>query len=235
MSIWTFRRGFPAAALLVLLAGCAAGPDVMRRDSGTLRMPPETVAVAGRSVVIGGPEGYCIDRSASRLRGATAFVLLGSCASIARDPRAGAPRTPGVLMASVGSDTGSGPAIGAAIDQLERVLDAPAGRAALARDGRAGSVTVLDSRREDGALFVYLRDTGKDIAPGLAQAYWRGLFDVNGRLVTVSVVSFADNPLTADAGLATLRGFHARIRSETPPRTAEARPAKPGLPANPVN
>ncbi|MDJ0826294.1 MAG: hypothetical protein QNJ16_12390 [Rhodobacter sp.] len=226
MSTWISRRGLFAAASLVLLTGCLQAPEVGRRDGGPLRMPPETVAVAGRSVVIGGPEGYCVDRSGSRLRGDTAFVLLGSCASIAQDARAGAPLVPGVLMASVGADSGSGPAIGAAIDQLAQYLTTPAGRAALARDGRAESVQVLESLREDGALFIHLRDTSPDVVPGVAQDYWRGLFDVNRHLVTVSVVSFADEPMSADAGLATLRGFFARIRRETQQSVVQAKPAR---------
>ena len=68
---------------------------------GSLNAPPETVTVAGRSVVIGGAPGYCVDRAASRLVGDTPFVLLGSCASIADDARAAAPSQPGVLTAAV--------------------------------------------------------------------------------------------------------------------------------------
>lgn len=220
MSIWTCKRGLLAAVTLIALAGCAGGPEVMRRATSDLRMPPETVSVARRSVVVGGPAGYCVDRRGSRLSGGAAFVLLGSCASIAQDARAGAPRVPGVLMATVDDEASGAEAIGLAIDQLEAALGSPAGRAALARDGRAGSVTVLDSRREGDALFVYLRDTGEGVAPGLAQDYWRGVFGAGGHLVTASVVGFADSPMTTDTGLGTLRGFVERIRQETRQKAA---------------
>ncbi|MDJ0629761.1 MAG: hypothetical protein QNJ44_15995 [Rhodobacter sp.] len=235
MSIWTCNRSLLAAASAVFLSGCLQAPDVSRREGGTFRMPPETVTVAGRSVVIGGPEGYCVDRSASRLRSKTAFVLLGSCASIAGDARAGAPSAAGILTASVSRDTGSGPAIDAVIDQMAAYLTTPTGRAALARDGDAGSVEVLDSRREDGALFIHLRDTSAEVFPGLAQDYWRGLFDINGHLVTVSVVGFADQPMSTDTGLQVLRGFHARIRNETQRSVSDVRPPQRRLFGNLLN
>lgn len=228
MSTWIFDRRLISFLVLPLLAGCLAVPDVARRDAGVLRKPPETVAVANREVVIGGPPGYCVDRSASRIGGARPFVLLGSCASIAQDARAGSPRIPGILTASVASDTGGGPVTDAAMAQMERFLASPDGRAALARDGRADSVTVLSTRTEQGALFIHLRDTSENPVQGVADDYWRGLFDVNGRLVTVSVVSFADQPLTDDAGLSTLRAFLARILQETP-QNEVADATRPGL------
>ncbi len=222
MSIWISRRGAAALIAVLFLTACAETPAVNTRDFGFARKAPQTVAVANRSVVIGGPPGYCVDKAASRLRGDTAFVLLGSCASITQDPNAAAPGIPGILTASVAEETGGGPATDAALGQLQRFIETPAGRGTLARDGSAESVDILDARRESGAIFIYLRDTSAGAIPGMDDAYWRGLFNLNGRLVTVSVVSFADRPLTADAGLQTLRAFLSRIRAETPQQNADS-------------
>lgn len=198
-----------AVALLlfapVLTAGCGGLP---------IGAPPETVRVAGGAVVIGGPQGYCVDRGASRIGADSPFVLLGSCASIARDARAGAPAQPGVLTATV-SPPGDGPPFAASLPQLGGFLASPAGRAALARDGRAGSVAVLDTQGTNEAMLVRLTDRSPAAIPGTAETYWRGLFEVNGRLVTVSVMSFEDRPMGRDSALAALRGTIARIRRES--------------------
>lgn len=195
---------------MLALAGC----DGLSFPGGPLNMPPETVAVADRSVVIGGPQGYCVDRPGSRLNGASPFVLLGSCASIAGDARAPAPQQAGVLTATV-SPPSDEPGLAETLTQLEGFLSSNAGRAALARDGRPQSVEVLSTRREGEALFIHLRDTSADIVPGTEDVYWRGLFELRGRLVTVSVMSFADQPMGNDLALGTLRGMVARIRQET--------------------
>ncbi|MCP3972539.1 MAG: hypothetical protein GY717_19900 [Rhodobacteraceae bacterium] len=201
-------------AALLMLAGCLQSPI---GGGAAKRKLPETIRVAGGAIVVGGPAGYCVDRGGSRLGGDTAFVLLGSCASIMRDAGVIAPPNPGLLTASVASGTGTGTesATDAALKQLRDFLVSENGRAALARDGLAGSVEIIESRVESSAVLIHLRDHGANITPGLDKSYWRGLFDLNGRLVTISVLGFAGQPMSTDAGLATLRGFLARIRTET--------------------
>ena len=221
MSIWISRPGFLAAPLLLALTGCAAGPDVGKANFGISRNAPKSIAVADKSIVIAGPPGYCIDRAGSRLNGGSAFVLLASCASISRRADAGAPSSPGILTASVARATSQGPSLGASLGTLEAFVASPAGRAALARDGRAESVEILDIRREAGALMIRLRDTSQGAMSGMEDVYWRGLSDVNGRLVAVSMLSFSDRPLPKEAGLATLWAFLTRIRAETPAQIAE--------------
>ncbi|MCG6901443.1 MAG: hypothetical protein LJE68_02070 [Rhodobacter sp.] len=213
MSTWICKATVLGAVLAV--AGCVDAPALRGPTPAATRSAPETIAVAGGAVVVGGPPGYCIDRGASRLRGDTGFVLLGSCASIARDVAAGAPLVPGILTASVGAASVAGQPALTDLDQLEALITSPGGRATLARDGRAESVKVFGTLREDGALFVHLRDVSANPTPGLDQTYWRGLFDLQGRLVTLSVVSFSNAPLPPALALATLEDFTARIHRET--------------------
>ncbi len=225
MSIWTFRPRVLLLAAVTSLAGCLQTTSDKPRDIGLTRSAPQTVAVARNSVVIGGPAGYCVDRKSSRLAGDTAFVLLGGCASISRNANAGSPVFPAILTASVTKKSETEAAVETELDQMAQVLVSARGRATLARDGRADSVDILDTRREGGAVFILLRDNSPNPTPGLQTNYWRGLSDLNGRLISLSVVGFASQPLSRDAGLGILRGFLDRIRSETAILT-EPPPAK---------
>ena len=196
-----------------ILSACAGGPGAGMGTFGFARAPA-SVTVASKSIVIAGPRGYCIDRSEMRDSASGAFVLLGSCASIANNARAAAPRIPGVLTASVSDEVGAD--ISASFDVLEAFFSSKAGRAALARDGKAASVTILTTLHKDGAFYLHVRDESENRAASLAAEYWRGLFDVRGRIVTVTVTGFADRPMPDAIGLATLDAFAARIRRENP-------------------
>ena len=68
---------------------------------------------------------------------------------------------------------------------------------------------------------IHLTDKSGFQIPGIEATYWRGLFELNGRLISASVLGFKDHPLPAQEGLATLQAFLARIRKETPPMSSE--------------
>lgn len=203
---------------LALLAAtaCVQDPDVSKANGtfGFLRGAPEKVVVAGKSVVIAGPPGYCVNSSATRNSESGAFVLLGSCASIANSARATAPQSPGLLTASISG--ASGATIGDSLDRLEAFFRSDSGRAALARDGTTDSVRILRAHQQDDAFYIHARDTSAGGVNGISQDYWRGLFDINGRIVTVSVVGFKARPMSDENGLSTLDAFAARIRAENP-------------------
>ncbi|MAQ81827.1 hypothetical protein [Psychromarinibacter halotolerans] len=204
-----------AGLALVSLTACGGGAGLANLTdglgAGLSRTPPKSVDVARGAVTVSGPQGYCVDRAGSRLRAETPFVLLGACASIARDRSAGRPLQQGLLTVAVSPPDG-GPGFAATLPQLETFLSSPAGRAALARDGLDTSVEVLETRREGEALLIRLRDTSATALPGTEATYWRGLFEVNGHLVTASVMSFANQPMAPDLAVATLRGVIAETR-----------------------
>lgn len=203
MSTWISRACAPL--LFAGLAGCGA-VDLVTRSA------PERVAVAGDSIWVAGPPGYCIDRSASNDGAGGAFVLLGSCASLSRDASRPHPQEPGVLTVTVSEGGIAAGGLGDLLGDLEAYFQTPEGRASLSRDGRAGSVELLTTRIADGALYLHARDAGGR-ARGMADDYWRALFDINGRLVTLSVNAFSATPLSVSAGFATLEAFAARIRA----------------------
>ncbi len=206
MSTWISRILFAAAGLA--LAACSGGIDVGRRSA------PEVVSVAGRSVAVAGPPGFCIDPSARR-DGEESFVLLGSCASIARDPDGATPEIPGLMTVVVSSEGEAITDIAGRADILSTFFRSAAGRAALSRSGRAETVEVFDIRRDGRALFIRARDTSATPLSGMSQEYWRALLDVNGRLVTVSLIGFEDRPISPEDGLRLVRTAAERIAAES--------------------
>lgn len=202
----TLRRhpapAFAALAATVLLSGCVG--------AGLTGGAPATVSVARGAVTVTGPAGYCVDRRLTRDGPDEAFVVLGSCAALSRGGRAPA-GTPAVLTATVS------PPSGAELpppSDLEAFLLSDEGRAALSRVGDAGTVEIVETERDDDVLYLYLRDSAAGSEqPGAAPAYWRALFGVEGRLVSATVLAFADRPLSVDQGFAKLAEFVARLRA----------------------
>ncbi len=192
-----------------MLAGCAGLPSL------TGGRAPEKLVVAQGDIVVAGPPGYCIDKAATRDNQDGAFVLLGSCASIANSVQATAPQVPAVLTASVSSQGEAD--IDTAMDRLAAFFDSEQGRAALARDGNAASVQVLSTARIDGAFIVRASDSSPAGVEGLAQDYWRALFDIHGRIVTLTVIAFEAKPMNEAAARAVLEAFVRRMMTENPP------------------
>ncbi len=207
----------------VFLAACEDLPTIETSgQSITTRKVSDSVVLAGGDVVVKGPRGYCIDRQSSRLASDPAFVLLGNCASLSGDPESGIPGILGILTASVTKRGAASEFDGAALDQMRGFFERANGRALLARDGNPASVDVHDSVARNGVLFLRLNDQSDNVAPGLSSQYWRGLFVLNGRLVTISFFDFADNAHSTGASFDTLAAFLDSIRNATPKRAAAA-------------
>lgn len=201
MSTWISR--LLATVLTLGLAGCVGGPA------------PERMAVADGRVVIAGPAGYCIDPSGSRDTASGSFVLLGSCASISGMAGAPHPQGQAILTAAVSAGA-SGAGIAGAETRLAHYFESAAGRAALSRSGRAGTVRILGHHGGHGAFFLHLRD--RSAFPGRPDApeSWRVLFDLNGHIVTLSVMGLPDKPIVAARAEALLRAFMAEVRAASP-------------------
>jgi hypothetical protein len=177
--------------------------------------------VADQSVIVAGPPGYCVDRGLSRMGDGAAFVLLGSCASISGSAAAPMPSAPAILTVSVSE------AVGEAVDIeiLRAFLATRDGKAALSRSGDPASVGILETRSSGGVLYIHARDTSAGVMPGMADTYWRALFELNGRLVTAAVVGMDRRPIAPEEGLATLKSLTERLRRENATPAAVARAA----------
>jgi hypothetical protein len=167
------------------------------------------VAVLGGAVTVAAPSGYCVDVEQARQAQDTAVVLIGRCLSSGLV-------APAVITVSVGP-AGSGGVMVAGGAALTGFFSSADGLALLSRSGKAGDVTLLDSRAAPGALLMHLEDT-------YLGRYWRAITAVNGRLVTISATGTGGVALD-DA--ASLRAVEAALRA-----LQAANPAAP--PARPV-
>lgn len=183
--VWAF-------ALLVLLPGCA-GPFGLSGASA----PPTTIQLAD-GMVVKGTNGWCVDPGSSKPSGTTAVVVLGSCAAIGQNALAPQPDVPGVVTVSVERDAAGAPTP----EQLETFFISAPGRAALARDGQAESVEILETRAGEDRLILHTAD--RSALPGASPRTWRALFALGGRFVSVSLYGVSDKPIAPEDGLATL-------------------------------
>lgn len=211
-SIWIFDRARAVGALFgaLMLAGCMeSGGGLVSR----LSSPVDRVSVADNRVTVTGPSGYCVDRNATRARVQPAFVMLASCAAVSRNADAPAPRVPALLTATVANQTAPVPASEIESETFRAFFTSTDGRAALARDGRADSVEILDMFRQSGVFFIHANDHSAVTETNLREDFWRAIFDVNGRTVSASLFVFRNRPISDDAGLSTLNEFASRIRA----------------------
>lgn len=184
----TFK--FLAGVALVALAGCSNPLAVTRAAPSQIKLPDGTV--------IAGANGWCVDPSVSRPADETAVVVLGSCAAIGQNAFAPTPDVPGVVTVSVEKPG----AVAPTPEQLESFFVSETGRAALARDGKASSVEILETRTDEDRLILYTAD--QSALPGASPRTWRALFDLDGRFVSVSLYGLEDQPFEPDDGRAAL-------------------------------
>ncbi|MGS4945325.1 hypothetical protein ACVDG3_07585 [Meridianimarinicoccus sp. RP-17] len=214
------RRARPAvcragvAVLALALSGCLPQP-------GSLAFlgvaPVQAVRVSGNGVTVVGPEGYCVDPGSSAERPAGSFVMLGSCATL-RGTGEG-PGRPAVLTALVSPP--SDPPLVPTVAELERFFRSTAGQAALAHDGNADSVTLLEIEARDPILFLKLRDSSAARPAELSDRSWRAIFPLRDRLVALSVAGHDDLPVNDADMRRTLDRFVAALRAANPETVAD--------------
>ena len=221
-----FPGGAARAAALVVLGGMLAGCQMGLPAGLGLGLGrggpsgPGQIAVARGDVTVAAPVGYCLDRALSRPQAADPFVAFLPCAE-GQDLQS----VPGlILTATVGQPADLPPA-----DALAEALSSAAGRAAMARSGLAGDVTVHQTMAADGTVFLHLGDTSAaGSGPVVETDYWRAVLAVAGRPVTLTAMSPAGRPVPPDAMLGRLATFATQIRGANvaPAETAAPRTAQ---------
>lgn len=171
-----------AAACVLALAACVAS-EVATPAKSTAIASARRVPVLDGSLVAIVPAGFCFDRAASHDDDTGAVMVAGRCAAVS---------DPVVISVSIGGPESSG-VLQSGARALSDWFTSRAGRAALARDGRAGSVKVIKTVVSDGALVLLVNDR-------LVGTYWRGVLGLKGHLVTVSVTAPAGAALDEAAG-----------------------------------
>lgn len=187
------------AVALVALSACEAGLGVTRNAPAEVRLPD--------GMVIAGARGWCVDRSTTRARNEAAVVVFGSCAALSRNALLPQPPVPGIVTVSVEKAAGDVPPS----DALAAFFETPEGRAAIARDGRPDSVEIVETRQAGDALLMHAVDRS-GWPRDAAEDYWRAIFDIDGRFVTVSLVPLSDRPIPAGRGLAALEAQIRRLK-----------------------
>lgn len=180
MNISTLRP----LALLLILAACVPGSPAPSAGGGTSALPRQASFLGGEMRVVA-PPGYCIDTEASHDEAAGAVVLMGRCGT-------GTEALPALILLTAGAP-GSAAVLGSGGKALSDYFTSPAGRAALARDGRAGSVVVTRTGLAGGVFVMRVSDRQ-------AGEYWRGFLGLKGRLVSISVSGVAGAALPEAEG-----------------------------------
>ena len=144
---------------------------------------------------------------------------MGSCAVISGDRAAPAPGLPAVLTVAVAREGSANTPVKYQFQRLERLLDTPSGRTALARDGRASSVEILETEREGDTLYIHTRDSSGGRLGAARDDYWRAITDVNGRLITVSALSLDSRPANSSAAREAVEETTEYIRALNPTRS----------------
>lgn len=165
MSTWISKaRRF---AVMLGLAAC-------QMDAGALSVPGQAraLSVLGGAMTVAAPAGYCVDKGSARSQGDGAVVLIGRC-----NGRSGSP--PAVISVTIGT-AGSAGVMASGGAALAAYFQSPAGRAALSRTGQAETVQILTASETGGAFLLHVAEVNEG-------AYWRAVFGLSGRLVTLSV------------------------------------------------
>lgn len=164
-----------ATGALLALAGCvlpqgAPPATAEERAASAGQTPVRRMPVQGGALIAVVPSGYCFDRAASRDDADGTVMVAGRCK---------ARGAPAVISVSIGRP-GSSDVLQSGGRALNDWFTSRAGRAALARDGRAGSVAVRKTAVADGAFVLLVQDRN-------AGTYWRAVLGLNSHLVSVSV------------------------------------------------
>jgi hypothetical protein len=204
-------------ALLAALALAACDPAAMGGSGRT------AVTVAGRSVVIAGPPGFCVDRRSSTMTSAGAFVLLSDCALLGASRPAGSAAPVGAALTasvSTGGLTGEGDDPAQSLEELAAFAATADGRAMLGRSGQPDRVRIHATRMRDGVLYVLVEDRGPQPIVGVDRLFWRAFLEVNGRMTALSVLGFEGAGVDAQTGLNHLAAFAEAIQAANASATA---------------
>lgn len=138
---------------------------------------------------------------------------MGSCAAISGSARAADPGVPTVLTVAVARKGSASTPVREQYARLEEFLATPSGRSAMARDGKPDSVEILETKRRGGALLIHARDSSGGRIDQARDTYWRAITDVNGRLITVSALSFDSRPVSSATARRTVEDTTRAIRA----------------------
>lgn len=167
---------------LALLTGCADG--ALPSLSGE---PQSTMSLFGGSVIVTGPEGFCVDPRASQPR--SGFVIFANCGVLGGETTVS---SGAVITLTVGN---AGTALVAGNEDALGTLLRSSAESLL---GAGGAVQEIESRA--GVVEALVEATPPAALGALEPTHWRGFVDLRGRLVTIAVYGIEAAPLSVDRG-----------------------------------
>lgn len=205
--------GLSALALALFLSACAqpGGPKAALPGDDDGDAARLVVSAGGRDVIVAPPPGFCIDRDAVRDQGDAVFVLIEDCTQIGAVPASNeAALVNGLVTLSIGAAPlfdGTGADRRAASERLERFLRSDEGRATVGMGGGPDDITIVESRRFEGSLFLLVEDASSDAAPVLSPRLWRAFTELNDRAAIAALSVFESSAI----GDATMLAHLARV------------------------
>lgn len=191
----------------VLLAGCDATDSLpFAADFGDLGFGSGTrkvtqVELAGGNVVLTAPNGYCIDRSATRRAAKSGFALIARCDALGV---AGYYDVFDLALISVTTAPQTTATSNPTVQDLGR-SSAPA--------------KVLEQHSYRGISLVRL-DSGSHSIEGVSTEHWRAAFALNGHLVGLALYAPEASPALRRHGMSLLRELTERTRLASVPASA---------------
>lgn len=210
MSTWTSRAAPAALALAAALAVPAGVAAEVAAGAASGARAAQSLRILGGSVTAVGPPGFCVDRESLHAQDGGAAVLLASCAALGGRS---APRQPALLSLTVSGGAPRLQPLADSFGDMAAFFQSERGRATLARSGRAADLTITRISTRDGIMFLSLRDRSPPLGPAVEAAYWRAILTLRGRLVSLSVMGLAGQPLSESEGRRILDGFLARMQA----------------------
>ena len=192
-----------SACELSLPDALVAAPDVP--TDVARQKAPQRVSLPAAGLAVQGPSGYCVDTRSVQDDAEGGFVLLTSCAALAGRKNTG--KTAVLSLSATGQSLG---AFDFDAGAFARFFASEAGRAALARNGQASSVEVLETVERADRLLIHAKDAAPNPVPGLTEEYWRAIYLKDGRLVTLTATPLADAPMDEAALRRLLEKFVAK-------------------------
>lgn len=187
---WLIRSGV-SLSLMLALAGCLTPTD------GPSSVPVlRQAALAGGTVIVTPPRGYCIDANSVSDRQGRGFALIGSCNTLT-GAASGVFVEPAIITLSVTKAQNG-----------ETKTDSSAFQTAL------GQGKILRAINRDNLSLLQV-EGGARIPPSADQRHWRGLMQVNGQVVGLALYGAADGPMTGDQGMRLLVGLADAIQRDS--------------------
>jgi len=154
-----------------------------------------TLALLGGDVRVRGPDGYCVDQSASNAR--RGFAVMAGCAVLSADAPV-MPSLNGLITVQFGAE-GSASVTGNE-DYFAEFLKTETGRSLLAQSGDMASISRVETVSDRAGVLARFEDASGPVIAGTSGPQWRGFLDIDGRLVTVAVLSLDHDDLSRGQG-----------------------------------